>query len=518
MTRHFFNIKIMLAGSLLILSATATAQVQTVSDSIWLFRPAQADYWQTVGSVTGLVSYPVSNTGMFSLAGHLEDGGLRQAQVPQQHRDVTFSTTGIRTLQRFRVYGKFTYQRSSQDSLSWSLMGMPDHTRPFYYAAGKAGSFERQLYDISGRVAYTLKENRLFVGSGVEYLYNTAHRSEDPRPSVKNFSLVLKPELSWQKGRHVAGIMAQWGYGYESNSIKYINSRYQNNYDSYPERRTWLMMGMGYMQPRASNSQQMDVRVRILGGALHHVYNGVDWQWKNSLAWERRKDKYGSPSSTSVRDLEWAAYTLDNYRLNISAAKGLQHTVRLEAMHSTGNDFNVFTGSPLLPALNAQNYRYRFSSVLLDYGKTGIKGIGWGTTLQWQQSDRKDFVTAHSLRYTHLTPMIFGELYGGKSFYLQLKGGVRWPMSTSVNILPTQRTAFSTEVVYRDYYYWSSTTGILQLNANYINRKIIAKMPAGVGLKIAYDRLLQEAERMVTDVPEIGPYRIQGELSFSFYL
>src|SRR5690606_5040277 len=127
------------------------------------------------------------------------------------------------------------------------------------------------------------------------------------------------------KGRHVAGIMAQWGYGYESNSIKYINSRYQNNYDSYPERRTWLMMGMGYMQPRASNSQQMDVRVRILGGALHHVYNGMDWQWKNSLAWERRKDKYGSPSSTSVRDLEWATYTLNNYRLNISAAKGLQH-------------------------------------------------------------------------------------------------------------------------------------------------------------------------------------------------
>jgi hypothetical protein len=278
------------------------------------------------------------------------------------------------------------------------------------------------------------------------------------------------------------------------------------------------MMGMGYMQPRASNAQQMDVRVRVTGGALHHVYDGTEWRWNNSLAWERRKDKYGSPRSTSVKDLEWGTYTLDNYSLSLNAAKGLQHTFRLEAAHSAGDDVNLYTGSPLLPALNAQNYRYRFSSASLDYGKTGANGMGWGASVQWQQSDREDFVTAHLLRYSHFTPMVYGELYGGKHFYLQLKGGVRWPLTQTVNVLPTQRTDFSTDVVYRDYYYWSSTAGMLQLHANYISRKIIAKMPAGIRLKIAYDHLLREAERTVADAPEIGPYRIQGELSFSLYL
>ncbi|QEH40851.1 DUF6850 family outer membrane beta-barrel protein [Chitinophaga sp. XS-30] len=515
MTETHFT-RVIFSGLLLILSATATAQ--TVSDSIWLYRPAQAAYRQAVSSVAGLASYPVANTGMLSLTGRIEDGGLRQAQVPQQHKDITFSTTGLRTIQRFRVYGKFTYQRSSQDSLSWSLMGIPDHMRPFYYASRKAGSFDRQLYDISGRIAYTLKEDRLYIGSGVTYLYHTAHRQEDPRPSVKNFSLVLKPELAWQQGRHVTGIMAMWGYGYESNSIKYMNPRYQFNYDSYPERRTWLMMGMGYMQPRASNSQQLDVRVRTWGSAVHHAYNGTDWQWKNSLSWERRLDKYGSPQSTTVKDLEWGTYTLDNYRLNLSAASGLQHTFNLEASYIRGDDKNTYSGSPLLPALNAQNYRNRFSSIVLDYGKTGVKNTGWGASIQWQQSEREDFVTAHSLQYSHLTPMVHGELYAGKQFYLQLKAGVRCPLTQMINVLPTQRTAFSMDVLFRDYYYWSSTAGTLQLHANYISRKIIDKMPAGVRLKIVYDRLLRETERTVADVPEIGAYRLQGALSFSLYL
>ncbi|QJB31766.1 hypothetical protein HF329_10725 [Chitinophaga oryzae] len=508
-----------------LLSAGVIAQSDGASDSLLTYRATALQFRQAAQGVTLLQHYASGNVGIVSLQGTAASGGYRLAQEPQQHRVASFGSEGIKEAGRFKLYGQFTYSRTWDDSLAWMLSGIAADNRPYYFAAGKAGKYDRQSYQMKGLAAYTLRPDKWYAGAGVSYRYQTAFRSVDPRPSVRQFSLAVQPEITWKNSRHWLGIQPMIGYGYENTSVQYKNAQYQHNYDSYPERRTWLMMGMGYMQPRSGQGEQMNIRIRKNGLTLFHQYHYAGWDFNTQAGWDREKAVFSPPSESSLKETQWGTYTLNCYQLHMLAQQGLRHSIQLHAVLRNGEDFNSYAVPPLVQALNASNYRYRYRQVAAEYSRLSARENGWvpgwGGSLQWQQEEKQDFITAHQLSYSRLTPVLFGELHRdrhGDRFHTRLAAGVQLPLSTSVHVLPTQMTAFSREVVYRDYYYYGATAVSLDWQATYITRRVLHTLPAGITLRVKYTQApgnIQPSEPLAT-AP--GNSYLWSSLAFNLYL
>jgi hypothetical protein len=73
-----------------------------------------------------------------------------------------------------------------QDSLAWSLQGIPNTINPYYFIAGKAGKYQRLNYDLNALATYRLWRDQLYLASGINYFYNTASGSIDASNERKN--------------------------------------------------------------------------------------------------------------------------------------------------------------------------------------------------------------------------------------------------------------------------------------------------------------------------------------------
>jgi hypothetical protein len=285
------------------------------------------------------------------------------------------------------------------------------------------------------------------------------------------------------------------------------------------------MMGMGYMQPRSGQSEQMNIRIRKGGVTLYHQYHRAGWEFSTQAGWDRERSFFSRPPESSLHETRWGTYTLDRYQLGLLAQQGQRHSIQVRAVAHNGEDFNSYGAPPLVLPLNASNYRYRQQQVTVDYNHLSTRKAswvpGWGAALVWQHEAKQDFITAHQLNYSVLAPSLSGEIHrnkGGDHFHTRLTGGVQLPLSTGMHVLPTQMTAFSREVVYHDYYYYRTTAASLDWQASYVTRRVFRTLPAGLTLRVRYLQALEDIPSPGPSIPVPGINNIWSSLAFNLYL
>ncbi|MFB6457233.1 DUF6850 family outer membrane beta-barrel protein [Chitinophaga sp. Hz27] len=510
----------------MLFSVAAFAQKAITADSILSYEPALSRYKWASQSIASLHRYTTNDVGIVSVGINREDGGFRLAQLPQQHTVISFESEGIRTLGRFRVYGSFSYSRTSDDSVSWQLQGLPDLNRPYFLAARKAGSFERQQYKINGRVSYEAIPNKLLVGSGIYYLYNTAFRNIDPRPGVKDFEMRVSPEVALIAGKHTIAVSPSMGYSFENTQVAYLNKQYQNNIDSFPERRTWMIMGMGYRQPRPGADGNIRTNSNTKGLRITEMYQRNDWTLQASLGYDWRRYKTGSYLDNSLNQSLWGTYTLEEYTFNLGFYKGNRHSFQLSGKVSAGDDINRYSAGNTQVALNGTNYVYRATEMQAYYAYAGAahKGLSFGVDAGagLQHAAKQDYLSTQVLDYTVITPTIGGTLNGqlqnNDRIKVKLTVGAYLPVQTAVEVAPLQINEMVTDVLYHDYYYWKSLAGSIGLYANYITGRIFKTMPAGLSAQVKYTGKLNSDNYPLAEIREVGPYRLHYGVSFNLYL
>ncbi|NIG54380.1 DUF6850 family outer membrane beta-barrel protein [Chitinophaga sp. Cy-1792] len=518
--------KISMLMPALLLSVVTFGQKEITADSIFNYEPAMSRYQWASQSIASLQFYTTSDVGIVKTGISNTAGGFRLAQLPQQHSVISFESEGIRTLGRFRVYGNFSYSRTSDDSIVWQLQGLPDLNRPYFLAARKAGNFERQQYRINGRVAYEAIPNKLLIGSGFYYLYNTAFRDIDPRPGVKDFELRVSPEVAIIAGKHILGLQPSVGYASENTQTSYRSKKYQYGLDSFPERRTYMVMGMGYHMPRPGSDQNIRTTSSSSGLKLTEMYQRNDWTLQASLAYDWRRYKTGTFLESSLKQSVWGTYTLEAYNFNLGIYKGNQHSLQLSAKVSAGEDINRYSNGNNQPPLNGNNYVYRATDVQLYYAYAGTaqKGLSFGfdAGAELQHSSRQDFLSTQQLDYTIITPAAGGTLNGqlknNDHFKVKLTAGMYLPLQTTVAVAPLQIDELVTDVLYHDYYYWKSVAGSVGAKVVYISRRIFKTVPAGLSAEVKYIKKLNTDNYPLAEIREVGPYRLQYGVSFNIYL
>lgn len=479
--------KYLILISLTLLSVTGHAQSQSGTDSLYFFKQTEKAYRFIYGNATQLNGSDILKAGFASLSYSQTEGHFRTAQEAEKSQIGKIYTEGINTLGKFKVAGYFSFSRTYQDSLAWSTKGTEIDAQTLYFGSVKAGEFERTSYQLGGTMSYELLKDKLFLGMGTDYSYQSSTRSVDPRPDVKNFRLLLKPELVFKFNNQLIGLQGNWGYGTEKLTLAYKNKQYNGN-NGYPDRINYLIYGYGTIIPFSGSERTL--RNQKYGG-LELNYSGKSDQYRfgAKVAYNRWNDVSKDIVANSVNDNLIGNFVLNTISADLLIQKESKKTSQQLSLQASTSD-----GSDWTTRYSATNYYYHHQELAFEYllrFKNRHKlSPELGLNLGYDRLQKKDILTAHDMEVTHIEPGISGNLYFSfpKKDLISFSSNVsyRLPISQSLTIPSTQEFVFTRGVVYGNYLYGTSEALKLSGKINYTSSAILKDFKTGISLQGIY--------------------------------
>ncbi|WP_316831045.1 DUF6850 family outer membrane beta-barrel protein [Pedobacter aquatilis] len=472
-----------------ILSAAVCAKAQTTADSTFLYQQANLNFQSLKWGITQLHNTELNKASSFGLNYNYQSGSFRQAQQAEKTTNASLTSEGISTIDRFKLYGYFSFSKTWQDSLKLSQKGIEDAYTPYYFIAGKAGTFERQKYLGGGLVSYELLKEKLYLGTGVDYLYNSSARSVDPRSLVTTYKIVFSPELAFRFKQNTVGLGIIAGYGDEKVEVGYVNSNFGGSL-LYPDRISYLNYGYGYIQINTTNFIR---RNTYTGLKLNYAGKFNNWEIRGRLNYLVSKEVNQIVKEMALNDETFGTFQLETYKADIILNKKvgqINHQLSIQASKNTGDDNLV--------SLKARNYTLNSSEINLNYAhlksNAGTKNIEWFINANLKDFYQRDAAANHTLKYSYIKTNIGSTIYwkvlNKDLLTTEITAGSRLPLNSDLVVPGTQVNIFTRGVAYPDYLYWSSTMGELQFLANYTTNKLLNKFRTGITFKSSYFRNL----------------------------
>lgn len=473
--------------SFVLLSAAAHAQ-QKAADSLYLYDQDKQQILFVQQNGTQLVSSPIVRLSTARLSYQTANGHFRTSQVAENTSAAAFGTAGIATLGRFKLYGDLSFKKTWQDSLSWSLKGVENDSQPYYFGAIKAGTWERINYTLNTVAVYQLPGNHFAVAGGINYFYNTAARSVDPRASVQTFRLMLTPELIYRTNKHTIGLSGLWGYEHEENGISYRNVAFSTG-QNYPDRILYQVFGYGSFTPAG-------VRTLRRNGKYKGV--GISYAYQDSTRYLRTELKHRDHNED---DLFFIPRTirynhLGSFFLNQESFAILAGNTSKHYRHQFNATVNYNSGYDLNKTLNASSYKYKHVSAYASYNiqQQNTSNNQWelGANLLYTDHSQRDLSASHLFAYTFIQPggtFAFYHRYAtADRLRLSLSPAIRLPLKNQLFIPPGELNAvFNNNVTYPDQAYFTATAGILTSSAEYITPRLFRSVYSSVSANMSYD-------------------------------
>jgi hypothetical protein len=480
--KHFISI------FLIAISATTLAQTPVVADSS-LINQQRLQYFKAAS--WGMNQLVISEFEKISFAGLTyghQQGHFRTAQQAEQTNSVTFDAQGISRINRFKLYGYFSFNRKWQDSLAFSQKGIEDDFTPYYYIAQKAGTFERQQYSGGGIISYNLIKDKLFLGTGIDYLYHTSARSVDPRSMVTTFRLKLNPSVSYKTGNQIIGAGVTAGYGDENVTIDYKNKDFRGTL--HPERISYLNYGYGYLY---MDDERIIRKNNYTGINLDYAIKKINWDLQSSIRYLISKEVNQYPKEKSINNEVFGIFQLETYSLSILFNRKSNKVSDQFLLHISQDN-----GDDKLVHLAARNYTYQSTKINASYShykyRPNNPSFSYFALLNYRDVYQRDAAADHTASYTYFQPKVGATLnfqnVNKSLFSMQLALGARLPLQNEIRIPSTQLYSFAYGVVVPDNLYWSSEVGEVEISFNYITSKLINKFRTGFELNSIYLRNL----------------------------
>ena len=475
---------------LFLLSATVTAQEHTAADSTYFYEQASQNLKSLKWGIAQLVDSKIEKISTIGLDYNYQKGSFRRAQQALRTNYFGFDADGISVLDRFKLYGYFSFNRTWLDSLAFSQKGIEDQYQPYYYYAGKPSVFERQTYLGGGIISYNIIKDKLYIGTGVDYLYNSSAGSVDPRSLTTTFNLKFSPQLSYKMGKSTFGFGVEIGYGDETIDIAYKNKDLDGSL-TYPDRTSYLNYGYGHSRPSQSSFIRENSQTAV---QMSYGIRFKNWDLQSRLAYSISKEDNQYPKDNSITNETFGIYQLETYKVNLLLNRKTDlATQQLEIT------FNIENGDDQFIELASRNFTYNSTNASLTYNHHYISSknkpsLAWFTMLGYKQVYVRDAAVDHTIDYTYTYPRLGSTLYfnnpKGNLFSAQLAIGARLPIKNEISVPVTQEKYFTQGVVYHDHLYWASKVGEVQAQFDYITNKLIKNFKTGFALQSTYYRNL----------------------------
>jgi hypothetical protein len=476
------------------------AQQTISSDSIYLYdQTCRQQQWAHL-STTHLLFRDFKNVARAQLYAGKAQGSFRRSQEAYKQKVAGFHTDGIKNIGRFTLAGQFDFEKTWEDSAAWWNDGEYNEAQPYYFFAGKAGAYEKQLYNLSATITYNLWKNKLYIGTGGEYRYHWTTRSVDPRPEVKAFATTLRPEITWRHKQQLIGAGFVWGRGSDEINISYKNRNYSGN-QTFIERNNFMSLGFGYIGKMKYNL----ARYNETSGFFAHYAN----RFKN---WELQA---GGGYELWQQDITLdAASTRGKYDLYALLQKEKTHGSLL--LNRTGPksrqqwEINFTTQSVLNWAseFNATSYQYTANEVSITYRQIWAKSAGIdieiGAGGHFKDQFREDVVAAHVHQFRVVTPHVFAAIYrrapGKSPLSFSIMPFYRHTLNNEISVPATQENYFTRGVVYTDYLYWQKNSLGFSTQFNYMQKEKPKRYRVGGTVRVKWQQATSAAH---TELPAL---------------
>jgi hypothetical protein len=447
------------------------AQYTISSDSIYLFEQSNRRLeWAHTGS-THLLFSSYKNIAHSQLYTGREQGAFRRAQEAYRQTTAGFHTDGIKTLNRFTLAGQFDFEKRWDDSLGWWNGGEYNEAQPYYYFAGKAAKYEKQLFNLSATVVYNLWKNKLYIGSGGNYRYHWTTRSLDPRPDVKELYTSFRPGITGRFGNHIAGVGFLWGRGSETDRITYKNNALAGN-QTYIDRNNFLSLGFGHIAQMGGIMTHFN---ETSGFFVQYATSVKSWKLQASGEYQLFQEDIDKDSSSTRKNHRLYAFlqqdkTSGNLLLTHIACKNSQQVelkITTQSMLNWASEFQ------------ATSYQYTATNASITYRQLWQKnngiGIEAGVGCDYKDQYKEDIVAAHKHQSQVITPHLFAGIYrraiNKNTLSFNITPSFRHSLINNLSVPPTQVNYFTKGIVYTDYLYWQKNSAGIATQFKYIQKE-----------------------------------------------
>lgn len=451
-----------------------------------------------------------------------DKGAFRKAQQAFNQRNIRFYTEGWSQLKRFRLAGKFMFNKQVEDSLSNNLRSDQDPLAPFYYFAGKAGNYNRQNYKADVLIAYDLLPERLAPLIKLDYQTHWTTGSVDPRPDIKIFTLKYKPGFMWSHSGHKLEVNGIFGHSLQEISIDYKNRDFKNSL-RFPERIHYLNLGYGYASIKDSSS--MRKYRKYLGGELAYSKAWANLDVQMQLEYEHIREEsthdFKSRKVYAIRD----RFDMDAYKLNLLLDKRgakYQQQWRVSASYKSGYD----GARDFSPNLQRVNYEVFQQHMNIDYRISWQPGASreqeLGARVGYQRLSQQDYAQGNGLDAAGFSFGLHLNSYWKDKqrnrYILHLSPFYYKPGEVELSMQENAINPFTRQVIFTDYYYKKTHVLGTELGLEYIAAAWIKGVP--MGLYGQYQGLFRLNKETITleGARDVGTRRDQFNLGLRLYL
>lgn len=450
-------------------SRVEAGAVDSITHSVMTHSLRNEMYRRAMETPMSVRLLPRSSFGHTALAYQHASGELMRVQMPERLRNISLTSIGLYSAERWQVYGEFAYHRTFSDSVQWLLSERPRDGMPYYFASPQKGNWETETYDINGNFNIDLFRS-FVVGASASIRYFKGTRSNDPRPSAESFRSHYYLYAGLRLPRLSLTVEGGWGYGTRDNNITYRNT--DNDRPIRLDKMAYELMGFG-INRKTQKFQNRDLETNLyaqhIGVQLESRLSNAMAVW-GRLAYDRREDSIRRSRTTNVDRSLLSTYTVHKTSLALGITWSPSGKIKWETLlfmdQAKGADklTNILQGQ--------KNYVYNHTDLGL---KTWMnikhnprRTDGYGLSFNRSSERRADGSSEHLFRINSTEASImWGQQRVVRSSYrlsYYLRQGLEIPRST-LTYPESQINIFTTDVAVPLSHYYHTDKGYTNVHA-----------------------------------------------------
>lgn len=315
--------------SLLTVSSVGIAQAQSSFDHIKL-----TDVGLASSNASLLVTNDVQNLGESNIYFNSTNGKFKHPLVADQSNFGGFATERYQRINNWKLYGKFDLSFGKDKDVNHTTQLNPLRLNPYIIADSLAGDWNKQYYNLEGKISSPIVRDQFVFGIGLKYNVSTGARQRDPRPLNTSNSVTLTPSMTYLINEiNAIGINGMYGRFVEDFSLENENTNTVHN--------LYKLIGVGeYIGSSpffiSTGSLARTYTGNQYGGAMQYVYKGEGARLFIEGFLQANKEN-ATDGTTYPQAAGQHAYL--NYGFNVESTFGSLD--RLHTVKTSWNQYNI---------------------------------------------------------------------------------------------------------------------------------------------------------------------------------
>jgi len=180
-----------------IIAQNENDSIKTIINSINEDYILQQNLWINSVNANGIGIVPIKDYGHLFFSGDYKDAKYKATYDPSNKLVYGMDAYGYKSLDKIYLQGGFSYHRSDEDNLEWTMLMDPERNCPFILADSIGGDWKKDYYILNMYASSIPVFGVVRFGVGIDYNVSSGGRDNDPRPKATVKDLSVRPSVSF---------------------------------------------------------------------------------------------------------------------------------------------------------------------------------------------------------------------------------------------------------------------------------------------------------------------------------